>query len=113
MVLLVTLAAVTSGVGAAPADPRIALRALEFRFIPPAPVVPPGDALVFVRNEGEVEHNLVIEDAAGRPVAEIASVLPERTEQVRVRLRAGLYPFYCNMPGHRDLGMHGVLAVRE
>ncbi len=67
---------------------------------------------MLVRNEGQIEHNFLLDDAAGKHLVEMASILPGKAEQERVVLRPGRYPFYCNLPGHKDAGMAGMLTVQ-
>jgi uncharacterized cupredoxin-like copper-binding protein len=93
--------------------PSLELRALEFRFVPREATVRPGELVIVVHNQGEIEHNFLLDDAAGRHLVEIASILPGKSEQARVTLRAGRYPYYCNLPGHREAGMQGLLTVAD
>ncbi len=112
MTLLLSLAVAAATPGA-PAPSALELRALEFRFILRDPVVRAGEVTILVRNEGQIEHNFLLDDGAGKHLAEMASILPGKAEQERVVLRPGRYPFYCNLPGHKDAGMVGMLTVQE
>jgi plastocyanin len=70
-----------------------------------------------VLNEGGIAHNLTIErgpdprDETDR-LAGTDSFLKGDSEQVRVDLTPGRYVMVCTVPGHRELGMVGTLAVR-
>ena len=97
----------------APAETTVQITVREFRFDPKEVTVKPGDLSFVVKNVGEIEHNFVIEDAAAKKVTEIASILPDRSEQVRVTLRAGKYTIVCSLPGHKDAGMVATLTVKE
>jgi uncharacterized cupredoxin-like copper-binding protein len=55
----------------------------------------------------------VIEDTSGKKVGGLASILPEGTDQLLATLRSGNYIIVCDLPGHRDAGMHGKLTVRD
>lgn len=91
---------------------EVRLGAKEFVFVPGEAEAPPGDATLVVRNEGAIEHNFILEDAAKKKVAEIAVIEAGQTLQVKAALRAGTYTFYCSLPGHREAGMAGVLRVK-
>src|SRR5690606_34079325 len=69
--------------------------------------VAPGGALNVV-NDGSQVHNLVIE-GDGR-TADLAS---GESETLTVDLDEGEYLVYCDIPGHRDSGMEGMLKVSE
>jgi plastocyanin len=70
-----------------------------------------------VVNEGGIAHNLTIErgpdprDETDR-LAGTDSFLKGDSEQLRVDLAPGRYVMVCTVPGHRELGMVGKLAVR-
>lgn len=72
---------------------------------------------VTVVNEGGIAHNLTIErgpnprQETGR-LAGTDSFLKGDSEQLRVDLTPGRYVMVCTVPGHRELGMVGTLAVR-
>jgi plastocyanin len=72
---------------------------------------------VTVVNEGGIAHNLTIErgpnprDETDR-LAGTDSFLKGDSEQLRVDLTPGRYVMVCTVPGHRELGMVGTLAVR-
>ncbi len=111
--LAVLLAGPLAVVLAAATPPTVQITAEEFRFTPKDVTIRPGEVIFSVKNEGAIEHNFVIEDAAGKKVAGIASILPEKTDQLRVAPRAGRYTMLCDLPGHKDAGMQGTLTVRE
>jgi plastocyanin len=74
-----------------------------------------GQTLTVV-NEGGIAHNLTIErgpdprDETDR-LAGTDSFLKGDSEQLRVDLTPGRYVMVCTVPGHRELGMVGTLAV--
>jgi plastocyanin len=69
-----------------------------------------GDTLT-VRNDGGIAHNLTVERGSVR-VAGTSSFLKGDRERLRIDLPPGRYVMVCSVPGHRDLGMFGTLAVR-
>lgn len=97
---------------AAPAQ-TIKLTAKEFAFEPKEVSGRPGEMTFVVENDGAVEHNMAIEDAAKKTIAQIAVIAPGKSEQLRVALRAGTYTIFCDLPGHRDAGMVASLKVRD
>lgn len=95
---------------AAPISP-VLVTARDFAFEPKDVTVRAGEVSFAVRNEGVIEHNLAIEDGT-RKIAEIPVIIPGKTEQLRVVLRAGSYAIVCTLPGHREAGMQGTLRVQ-
>jgi plastocyanin len=93
----------------------VALKAREFAFDPREVTVRAGDVTIVVTNEGGIEHALIVEDDSRTTLAEIPSVLPDKSEQVRVTLSPGSYTFYCPVGSgfHRRRGMVGQLKVTE
>jgi probable HAF family extracellular repeat protein len=64
-------------------------------------------AVTFVLpNEGITAHNFSI-DALGVSV----DLFPGATEELVINAPPGLYKYYCNVPGHKDMGMVGTLTV--
>ena len=57
-------------------------------------------------NEGMAPHNFAI-DALDISV----DLAPGETKSVEINAEPGEYEFYCNVPGHREAGMVGVLTV--
>lgn len=102
-------------VGAQGQTQEVALKAREFAFDPRELTIRAGEVTIVVTNEGGVEHALVVEDEARTTLAEIISILPGKSEQVRVTLPPGSYSFYCPVGSgfHRRRGMSGQLKVTE
>lgn len=59
-------------------------------------------------NNGDVPHNVTIEELDDGPVVEAD---PGATATGEVELEAGSYTYYCSVPGHREAGMEGSLDV--
>ncbi|MGH2453516.1 MAG: cupredoxin domain-containing protein [bacterium] len=98
---------------AAATPPTVQIKAEEFRFTPKDVTLRPGEVIFSVKNDGAIEHNFAIEDSTGKKVAGIASILPEKTDQLRVTLRPGKFVIVCDLPGHKDAGMRGTLTIQE
>ncbi len=90
---------------------EIVIAGSDFNFTPNEIRVKVGEKVRIVfRNEGEVGHNLVIE---GYNIG--TNVIPSgATQPIEfVADQVGEFAFYCSVPGHRDLGMEGLLIVEE
>jgi plastocyanin len=70
---------------------------------------PAGELEVEIVNEGNLPHNVVFEGVRGD--SEIAEAEGGETATGSVELDAGTYTYYCSVPGHREAGMEGELAV--
>ncbi len=106
------LVAFSVGTMATGAAAPVRLSAKEFVFIPKDPTAPAGEVTFVVKNDGAIEHNFVLEDQAKKPVALIPVVEPGDTQEVAVMLTPGVYVMYCNLPGHREVGMQGSVTVK-
>lgn len=67
-----------------------------------------GSVAITYRNEGSIEHTLVIEGVDGFKLDVPAS---GDVDEGSVDLQAGDYTIYCDVPGHRDAGMEATLEV--
>jgi uncharacterized cupredoxin-like copper-binding protein len=90
----------------------VGLIAKEFLFDPKDVIVGSGEVAFVVKNQGSIEHNLVLEVTGGKTVAQIAIIEPGQTTKVTVSLPAGIYTLYCSLPGHREAGMAATLRVK-
>jgi plastocyanin len=64
------------------------------------------DVPVQLPNEGVALHNFSV-DELGISV----DIAPGATEETVINAPAGEYEFYCNVPGHKEAGMLGMLTV--
>jgi uncharacterized cupredoxin-like copper-binding protein len=85
--------------------------AREFSFHPSEAAVNAGEVTFEVTNEGAIEHTFVLQDHANRILAEIASIVPSKTEVTRTRVDGGTYVIFCRVPGHKEAGMTATLRV--
>jgi plastocyanin len=88
----------------------------DYEFDPRDVRVRRGETLTVV-NDGGIAHNLKVEKGpdARKETDELAgtsSFLKGDSEQLRIDLPPGEYVMVCTVPGHRELGMTGTLAVR-
>lgn len=69
-----------------------------------------GKVTIRFDNPSPAAHNVTIA-AAGKDVA-ASKTITGATTSVSADLKPGSYTFYCSVDAHRQLGMHGTLAVR-
>jgi len=69
-----------------------------------------GEVTFEFENPAPVPHDFVVEDADGNEVGG-TDVITDDTASATLDLEAGDYTFFCSVPGHREGGMEGPLAV--
>jgi len=67
-----------------------------------------GMVAIEYRNEGSIEHTLVIEDVEGFKLDVPAN---GDVDEGSVELQSGAYTIYCDIAGHRQGGMEATLEV--
>jgi uncharacterized cupredoxin-like copper-binding protein len=93
-------------------EPRsVALITKEFLFIPKDTTVGTGAITFVVTNQGQIDHDFVLEAPGGKTQAQIAYIERGQTKTVTASLPAGVYTIYCSLPGHREAGMVATLRV--
>lgn len=73
------------------------------------------DVTVTLKNTGASPHNFSITDNNNPTVTNLqisVNVAPGETKTVTINAPAGDYYFFCNVPGHEAMGMHGILHVK-
>lgn len=91
---------------------RVTLIGTEFAWSPRTIVVRPGQRVQFrVVNTGTISHSFAGDRARLPKPREIA---PGRSETVdwKAPSRPGSFEFWCDVPGHREAGMVGTIAVK-
>ncbi len=79
----------------------------DIRFEPTELTIPADtDVIVVLPNEGAAPHNFSIDD-----LDISVDQAPGETHEVIINAPAGVYEFYCNVPGHREAGMVGTLTI--
>ena len=90
-----------------------------------------GDVTYNVHNDGQIQHEFVLvrsdadpgsfpvkgdfkfdEEAVGSSPGETGNIDPGEAKTVTIRLAAGSYVFFCNIPSHYKQGMYGRLVVQ-
>lgn len=76
-------------------------------------ITAPGKVKVTFNNPQPVAHDVAFEDSSGKDVG-ATEVITEGEDSTEVEFKSGEeYTFYCTVPGHREGGMEGALAVVE
>lgn len=111
---------------ATPVAGVVEMRAYEWGFEPAAVRVPVEEELrIVLRNDGEVLHDLKIEELEAEGI-ESASSGPLEADEGElfvgveegeegtlsfIPLETGTFTYYCTIQGHRTLGMEGTLTI--
>jgi uncharacterized cupredoxin-like copper-binding protein len=81
----------------------------DLGFAPNALTIPADRPVtITLRNTGVALHNFTVD---GLDISQ--NVLPGETLTVTLTAPAGDYPFSCDIPGHRNAGMVGLLMARR
>lgn len=83
--------------------------ALEYKYEPSTASVPAGVVEIKLVDAGQLPHTLVFEECTTDPKLSVQGGGQDST--TLVKLEAGSYTFYCDVPGHRGQGMVGTLTV--
>ena len=127
------LAALTVGLGAAWATPgrsqapsKVAVVLSEWKLVPSATALRAGKVTFRVRNDGAIEHELVVLRtdshhhalAVKKAVAvetgklgEIPKIVPGQERSLTLSLKPGKYVLICNLLGHYRAGQFAALRV--
>jgi plastocyanin len=108
-----TTSTTETGEGAAGGTTTVSMD--EFLF-DPENVTVERSATITVENNGNVAHNLTIEEGPdpkekSRKLAGTSSFLGGKSEDLKVDLEPGKYAMVCTVPGHREQGMVGTFRV--
>jgi plastocyanin len=87
----------------------VTIKAGDLFMEPKEATLPPGAVTLTYVNEGAQAHTLLIDGIGGFKLDVAAK---GDTDTGNVALKPGRYTFYCDVPGHRALGMEGTLVVR-
>jgi plastocyanin len=77
----------------------------------------PGAVTISMTNMSGVSHNLAIESGEGGATAKgsplgASQFITKGSTSITVKLKPGVYTFFCQAPGHRAAGMYGTLTVK-
>jgi len=97
------------GGGAIPPGALVFVTSTQLAFEQAPTIAPAGEVTIALDNQGGLPHNVVIEGVEGdNPIVEATN----GTDVNTVTLQPGTYTYYCSVPGHRQGGMEGQLAVQ-
>jgi plastocyanin len=97
----------------APTEAALAFNASEFKFNPAsASAAAGGPTKVTLANTGSVDHTWVLLDKAGKEIVKLTAKPGATEAQSFTAPSAGTYDYICDVPGHKESGMHGTLTVR-
>ena len=68
-----------------------------------------GAVTITMANMSSLEHNVTV--AQGTTVLGATPTFVKGSKTLTLTLKPGKYTFYCSVPGHRQAGMEGTLAV--
>lgn len=93
-----------------PGPPDVVIHAIDIGFTEKRVTTPAGLIKIAEVNDGRIPHTLVLE---GVPDLKLAVASHGQRDDATVGLKPGTYTYYCDVPGHRQAGMEGVLVVTQ
>jgi plastocyanin len=61
-------------------------------------------------NAASITHDVVVEDQQGNEIGK-TDLVSDGSTSTTVELQPGTYTYFCDVPGHREGGMEGMLTV--
>jgi hypothetical protein len=98
----------------APADlpaGSIAVLAREYELVAQSWSAPEGEVTINYESGGQIGHTLTIEGHEGEFLLKVSPSTP--MDSGSIRLDEGVYTVYCDLKGHRELGMEATLEIIE
>jgi plastocyanin len=94
------------------AHKTIEVKETEFKIeLPSTSEVPPGKYTFVVHNEGQAEHDLVVEGPNVAGESKTPLIQAGQEAKLDASLATGTYTLYCSVDDHRKLGMVAKLLV--
>ena len=104
-----TQATTTTATTTTSAPTTVTATETEFKIALPKTTVPAGSYTFEVKNDGNIDHDLVVK---GNGVDEkTPTIAAGKTATLKVDLKPGTYDVYCSIPGHKQAGMDLKLTV--
>ncbi|GBC76224.1 Iron uptake system component EfeO [bacterium HR07] len=94
----------------APTVQEISVVLKDGQIIPARMTIKAGKVRFVVKNQGTIDHGFEVE--GGGIEEEIDPFPPGQTRSLELELAPGTYEVYCQVPGHKELGMKGELIVK-
>lgn len=96
-----------------PGENRVLLTAGSYFFSPESIAARAGEKIILhVENTSGSDHSITIEGPRGRTLRSVDLPAREKISVTILLEKAGKYPFYCDQPFHRTLGMEGEITAR-
>lgn len=96
---------------------QIEIGAFDIYFNPNTATIPADTPVeIVVTNNGAVGHNFSITDHRNTGLKNLNvsfDIAPGETKSMTISAPAGVYYFFCNVPGHEQAGQYGYLMVTE
>ena len=90
----------------------ITLTLKEYSITPPTVTIKAGTSVTFeARNEGTINHALVITGTGLSLATKDLAFAPGTSESISATLAAGTYTFVCPVDGHAAQGMKGTITI--
>ena len=70
-----------------------------------------GTVSIDFTNMAPLSHNVTVEGAGGK-ILGATPTFQGASKTLSLQLKAGVYKFFCSVPGHRMAGMEGTLTVK-
>ena len=99
------------GAATVPANPSVTINGTDNKFDAKAYTAAAGDVSFAYYNKGNVSHSLVIKASDGTKLGTRLFLSPGKSAGESVKLAAGTYEVYCDVPGHKESGMDATLTV--
>jgi len=95
---------------------EVTIDMVDIKFVPNDITIPANTPVtVILQNHGALPHDFSVTDHNNPNVKNLninVAVDPGQTKEVTINAPAGDYYFYCNVPGHEEAGMHGMIHVK-
>jgi uncharacterized cupredoxin-like copper-binding protein len=105
-----------SACAAGTTGPCVAIGQYDIYFKPNLATVPAEEAVkVELTNNGVIEHNFSVTDHGNTGLQNLnidVDVQPSAKGEATINAPAGVYYFFCNVPGHEAAGMRGYITVK-
>ena len=110
--LLVATVLIAGCAQAGPPAGAIKVTMSDYKFAPANLSAKAGKVDFYLTNTGTQAHDMLIADPSGKVLAASGLVQASNDSTFSIsNLPPGTYQIYCDVPGHRALGMEGTLTV--
>ncbi len=115
LLIVISAMALVAACGGSPSSQpagSIKVTLTEMKFTPKSIAAKAGEVDLYLVNAGSTTHDMVVVDSTGKQIGKSDLIAPGDSTLFKLaNLAAGTYTVYCDLPGHRDSGMEGTLAV--